>query len=264
MSQPQVHTRRDPFAAGHAAWISLDDAAKLNALSPAMMDAFLTAMADECAQPGLRVIILSGAGSKAFVGGADIDALAGIDSPQAARAFITQVHRCCAAVRDAPVPVIAAIGGWCLGAGLELAAACDLRIAEETAKFGMPEVKLGVPSVVEAALLPGLIGWARTRELLLFGGTIDARRALHIGLVDELVLRGGLDEAVAERLSDLAACQPNAVRLQKALIRRWEDLPVSAAITAGIDAFAAAFETDEPGAALAQFQARRGERKAAR
>ena len=85
------------------------------------------------------------------------------------------------------MPVIARVNGYALGAGLEVAAACDLRIASSNAVFGMPEVKVGIPSVVEAALLPGLIGWSRTRELLLWGENIDAQTALAWGLVDYVV-----------------------------------------------------------------------------
>ena len=89
--------------------------------------------------------------------------------PHGARAFITRVHGCCHAIRAIPVPTVARIQGFTFGAGMEMAAACDLRIAATGAMFGMPEVKLGIPSVVEAALLPMLIGWGRTRQLLLLG-----------------------------------------------------------------------------------------------
>src|SRR5205814_5407868 len=123
---------------------------------------------------------------KAFVGGANIDEMAEFAGPAEARNFILKVHACCKAIRDTPVPVIAAINGWCLGAGLEIAAACDLRLAANTARFGMPEVKLGLPSVVEAALLPALIGWGRTRRILMTGETFDAAAALAWGLVDEV------------------------------------------------------------------------------
>jgi enoyl-CoA hydratase/carnithine racemase len=211
----------------------------------------------------IRAVVLTGAGTRAFVGGADVDEMAALASPDAARSFIGKVHACCRAVRDLPVPVIAVIRGWCLGAGLELAASCDLRMADGTARFGMPEVRLGVPSVVEAALLPGLIGWARTRELLLFGDVVDAAEALRIGLIDQLAAPADLDAAVEARLASLLSGGPRAIRLQKALIRRWEDLPVSEAVDAGVDAFAAAFETDEPRLAMAQFRAARTARKGA-
>jgi len=121
----------------------------------------------------------------------------------------------------------------------------------------MPEVKVGIPSVVEAALLPGLIGWGRTRELLLFGENIDAPTALSWGLVEQVVAPEHLDAAVEARLAALLAAGPRAVRLQKQLIRRWEDLTLSQAVSAGIESFTQAYATDEPARMMAQFTQRR-------
>jgi enoyl-CoA hydratase len=201
--------------------------------------------------------VLTGAGPKSFVGGADINVMAGLQDGEAARGFITLVHGCCRAVRDCPVPVIGRINGWTLGAGLELAAACDLRIAADHAQFGMPEVRVGIPSVVEAALLPGLIGWGRTRRLLLLGETIGAAEALDWGFVEQVVPADRLDAAVAEWLGHLGAAGRQALRLQKRLIRQWEDLPIGAAVAAGIPAFAAAWDSDEPRRMLGAFAQRR-------
>jgi enoyl-CoA hydratase/carnithine racemase len=130
-------------------------------------------------------------------------------------------------------------------------------VAVRTARFGMPEVKLGIPSVVEAAVLPGLVGWGRTREILLLGETFDAAAALGMGLVDAVVEAAELDAAVEARLAALLANGHRAVRIQKALIRRWEDLPLKDAIAAGVEAFALAFETDEPVMAMANWRAGR-------
>jgi enoyl-CoA hydratase len=159
-----------------------------------------------------------------------------------------------------PVPVIARISGYALGAGLEVAAACDLRIAEEGARFGMPEVKVGIPSVIEAALLPSLIGWGRTRRLLFTGETIDATEAESWGLIDWTVPSFGLDSEVEKVLSAILACGPNAIRLQKALIREWEDLPLAQAIERGITRFADAYATDEPKRMMQLFLASKAKR----
>src|ERR1700680_1812409 len=113
-----------------------------------------------------------------------------------AEASITELHHAITAVRAIPVPVIARINGYCLGAGLELAAACDLRVASDNAVFGMPEVKVGMPSVIEAALLPRLIGWGQAARLLLLGESISAAEALEIGLVETVVAPAELDGAV--------------------------------------------------------------------
>ena len=242
---------------GHVALVTIANEAKLNTLNPGLMRRFVAAMAEVSALEDLRAVVLTGAGPKAFVGGADIRTMAGLADGAAATAFIEQVHGCCAAVRDCPVPVIGRINGWTLGAGLELAAACDMRIAVDTAQFGMPEVRVGIPSVVEAALLPGLIGWGRTRRLLLLAETIDAAEAGRWGLVEHVVAGDALDAAVEEWLAHLCAAGPQAIRNQKALIRQWEDLPVGAAIAAGIPAFARAWESDEPRRMMRDFLERR-------
>ena len=171
------------------------------------------------------------------------------------------MHRCCDAFRRLPVPVIARIDGYALGAGLELACACDLRVASGRAQFGMPEVRIGIPSVVEAALLPKLIGHGRARRLLLTGETIGAAEALSWGLVDAVVPPEALDEAVEDLAAPILAAGPSAIRLQKSLILDWEELPTAAAVQRGIDCFVSAYDTDEParmaGAMLAELRARR-------
>ena len=193
---PTVHVRHETREGGVVAFVTIDNARKLNVLNAFLMEGFVAAFADLATQDDLRAVVLTGAGERAFVGGADVDEMAALAGPDDARAFITKVHQCCAAVRDLPVPVIARIGGYCLGAGLELAAACDLRVASESAVFGMPEVRLGIPSVVEAALLPALIGWGRTREMLLLGDTFGAHAALQMGLVGVVAPAEDLDAAV--------------------------------------------------------------------
>ena len=234
------------------ATVTVHNQAKLNTLDSRLLTELAETIEALAHRPGLVAMILAGAGDRAFIGGASIDEMAGLDGP-GPRAFILRIHRCCDAIRHLPAPVIARIRGYTLGAGLEIAAACDIRVAAEGARFGMPEVKVGIPSVVEAALLPGLIGWGRTRELLLFGETIDAGRAAAWGLIQRLVPAAELDAAVGEYVASLLAAGPDAVRRQKALIRAWEDLPVTAAIDAGIAAFESAWDTDEPRIRLAAF-----------
>ena len=251
-----ILVRLSERTAGQVAFVTVNRPEKLNALNSAVMEAFVAAFAGLRDKKDVRAVVLSGAGDKAFIGGADVSELGGLDRGSA-RAFISRVHGCCEAVRAFPAPVIARIGGYALGAGLEIAASCDLRVAAHTAVFGMPEVRLGIPSVVEAALLPQLIGWGRTRELLLLGSTVSAEEAARWGLVERLADVNGLDSAVEAWLDELMACGPRAVRLQKALIRRWEDLPLKDAVHAGVGAFAEAFETDEPTRMIAAFRAQR-------
>ncbi|TCZ51929.1 enoyl-CoA hydratase [Roseicella aquatilis] len=248
---------REAPETGRVAFVTIAHEARLNTLNPDLMRDFAAALARLSADAALHAAVLTGAGPKAFVGGADINVMAALPDGEAARSFITLVHGCCRAVRDLPVPVIARLNGWTLGAGLELAAACDLRIAASHAGFGMPEVRVGIPSVVEAALLPGLIGWGRARRLLLLGETIDAAEALAWGLVERVVPAEALDEAVLDWLRQLGSAGRQALRLQKALIRQWESLPLREAVAAGIPAFAAAWESDEPRRMLGAFAQRR-------
>lgn len=226
-------------------WVVLDNAAKLNTVDSALCRALADAVSELAAMPDLRALALTGAGDRAFVGGADVREMVGLD-PDTAPAFIAGLRSVCAALRAAPVPVIARIAGYCLGGGLEIAAACDFRIAARGARFGMPEVKVGVPSVIDAALLPDLIGWGRTRMLVYTGETIDAEEALAWGLVERLVPADSLDDAVARALGHIVVAGPRAVRAQKALVREWERLPREAAIEAGKAVFAAAYRSDEP------------------
>jgi enoyl-CoA hydratase/carnithine racemase len=149
--------------------------------------------------------------------------------------------------------VVARINGWCLGGGLELAMACDLRVASTTARFAMPEVKLGIPSVIHAALMPRLIGAARARWLILTAATIDAQRALDWGLIDAVAPPAELDAAVASIMAPILECGREVISAQKALLREWEELPLSKAIEASIPVFARAFTTGEPQRHMGDF-----------
>jgi enoyl-CoA hydratase len=256
LSEP-VEVRRD---ARGVAWVTIQNAPKLNTLNRAVMTGLVAAVDRLADDDALRAVVLRGAGERAFIGGADIAEMATLD-PASARDFITLVHRSCEVFRRLPVPAIACLQGWTLGAGLEIAAACDLRIAASTARFGMPEVRVGIPSVVEAALLPGLIGWGRTRRLLLTGETIDAATALSWGLLEEVVPPAQLDAAVDKTLGGILASGPRAIRLQKALIADWEKLPLAEAIQRGIDCFATAWDGDEPRGLMQRFLDSQRQRK---
>jgi len=257
----QIKIRFDERPQGVIAHATIDNPDHLNALNSALMNEFVDAIARLAGDERLRAVVLTGAGAKAFIVGADINEMAGIESATQATAFITLLHRCCDAIRTLPVPVIARINGYCFGGGLEIAAACDIRIASEAALFGMQEVKLGIPSVIEAALLPLLVGWGRAREIMFLGETFTAADALAWRLVERVVPAATLDEAVEGWIGKLLTSKPRAVRLQKRLIRQWEALPLAAAVQAGIDAFAAAYHTDEPTVAMREFLAARKARK---
>jgi enoyl-CoA hydratase/carnithine racemase len=145
-------------------------------------------------------------------------------------------------VRRLPVPVVARLHGAVIGAGLEIAAACDLRIAAEGTRFAMPEVRLGIPSVVEAALLPRLMGSGRAARLVLTGEAIDARRAYEWGLVEEVC--ADLDGALASLLQNLLAADPAALAQQKRLLQLWEEAPLEASVAESIERFASCYPTN--------------------
>jgi len=252
MTAGRVDVRLETRAVGSVAYLTIDNRAKLNTLDRALMIEFIAAVEALSARDELRALVLSGAGDQAFIGGASIPEMAALDRGSA-KDFIALVHRTCDCLRRLPAPVVARIDGYALGAGLEVAVSCDLRLASTRAQFGMPEVRVGIPSVVEAALIPRLIGSGRARELLLLGETIDAETALRWGLVERVVAPAVLDQEVEKIVTALFAAGPQAVRRQKALMREWEQLPADAAIAAGIDAFVPAFDTDEPRRMLSAF-----------
>lgn len=203
-------------------------------------------------QKGLRALVLRGDSEKAFVGGADIKEMVTLDQKNGER-FITNLRDLCEAVRNFPHPVIARIPGWCLGGGLEFAVCCDFRIASDRAQFGMPEVKVGIPSVIHAAMLPRVMGTTRARWLVMTGATIDAETALDWGLVDAVTTADMLDAEVEKLLHELLECGTDALAAQKVLIRKWEDLPLNHAIDASIPIFGRSFLTDEPKRHMQKF-----------
>ena len=237
----EVLVRRD----GGVATVSINNAARLNCLGHAQITAFIDAVSALADDPDLRVLIVTGEGERSFMGGANLLELGQLNPPRA-RDFLTLIHRMCKVLRDLPVPVIARVNGFCLGAGLEVMAACDMHIASDNAVFGMPEVKIGLPSVVEAALLPQLIGWGRTKLMLYTGDNIDAATARDWGLVEKVVPAAELDAALAVWVHSIVESGPKAIRLQKELIREWEAMPINDAVEAGIRCMYRAYQSDEP------------------
>jgi enoyl-CoA hydratase/carnithine racemase len=249
---PRIDVRLRSDERGSVAFLTLHNERKLNTLDRTLMTSLVAEVEALGTRDDLRALVLSGAGDKAFIGGANITEMAALDR-DSARAYIELVHRTCDCLRRLPAPVVARIDGYALGAGLEVAVSCDLRVASTRARFGMPEVKVGIPSVVEAALIPGLIGYGRTRELLMLGEIVDAETALRWGLVERVVAPGALDREVEAVLASLLAAGAQAVRRQKTLMQEWENLPADRAIAAGVEAFVRAFDTDEPRRMLSAF-----------
>lgn len=232
--------------------LTICNAGSLNILGSPVIRAVTQGLEVLAADRQIRVLVLGGESPKSMIGGADIKEMAGLDQKSAEK-FITGLRDLCEAVRNFPAPVIARMPGWCLGGGLEVAAACDFRVAANDAKFGMPEVRVGIPSVIHAALLPRLIGWGRARWLIMTAEHIDAATALAWGLVDAVAPDGGLETEVEKMVEALLKCGPEALRAQKALLNQWQELPLTESVQASIGAFGRAFLTGEPKRLMQEF-----------
>jgi len=248
-----IRTELETRSGGVVARVTIDNPRKLNIFNAEALRDLHKEIKETERNLLVRAVVVTGAGDKAFIGGADLETLGSLD-PASAREFISLIHDACAALRECPVPVIARINGWCLGAGLELAACCDLRIAANTANFGMPEVRLGIPSVVEAAMLPRIVGTGRARWLVMTGETIDAQTALAWGLVEKICGYEDLDNQTDKTLDAILAGEPEAIRAQKRLCRMWEEAPLAESIAASIDEFARSYESGEPSRRVAAFR----------
>jgi enoyl-CoA hydratase/carnithine racemase len=219
-------------SSGGVARVFLDRPEKANALNTALLEKLLSTLETLKGDAGLRVAVVAGRGN-AFCGGADINELKSLDEASAP-AFVERIHKVCKAIRALPVPVVAQLHGAVIGAGLEIAASCDLRIAAAGTKFSMPEVKIGIPSVVEAALLPRLMGSGRAAWLVLTGEAIDAQRACEWGLIEQV------SPDVEPVVKQLLGADREALRLQKELLQLWEEAPLSKSIAASLASFARA------------------------
>lgn len=252
MTDPQFPHAAINIDVQGVATITIREAGSLNILGTPVIADLTKALGHLATDPSVRAVILRGTGDKAFVAGADIKEMGALDV-SSARVFIDNLRQLCEAVRHFPAPVVARIPGWALGAGLELALACDLRIASSQAWFGMPEVRIGIPSIIHAALLPRFIGNARANWLLLTGDHIDAAQALAWGLVDVVVAPDGLDEEIARTTRQFASCGAAVIRQQKRLLRQWQQEPLETSISNGVDEFAKAFSTGEPQSYMKAF-----------
>lgn len=233
------------YPAPTTAVLTITDAGVLNVLSTPVIRALIIQLSELAEKPELHCLILRGSGSRAFIAGADIKELSQLTA-STGRTFISLLRDLCNAVRHFPVPVIIRLEGHTLGGGMELAMAGDLRIASNDAVVGMPEVKVGIPSVIHAAMMPAQIGATRAAWLLLTGENIPAAQAQSWGLINECVPQDKLDARILEIAAGLAEIGPVVLRQQKRLLRRWEGMTLDAAIDDSIAEFGEAFKTGEP------------------
>ena len=236
------------------AWVTLDRP-PLNLIVPELIAELRAAVEALARDASVRAAVLTGAG-RAFTAGMQVQVLRDL-TPATAKALITSLHEAIHAVHDAPFPTIAMVNGPCLGAGFELAMACDLRVAAAGAPMGLPEVKVGAPSVIEAALLPALVGPGRAAEMLLTGESVAAEQALAWGLVNRVTPADELEAVTGGLVEKILACAPSAIRLQKELMVRWRNTDLASAVRFGINAFAQNYTSGEGREAALAFLEKR-------
>ena len=217
-----IHIERD----GSIAWVTLDRPEAMNALSGALLEGLEHAAESVALDREVRLVAVTGAGDRAFSAGADLKERRGMDEAQV-RVRIDLINRCFTTWARLPKPTVAAINGVAFGGGLELALACDFRVAVESAALGLTEVTLGIlPGAGGTQRLPRIVGPARAKEMILLGRRIGAKRALEIGLIHQVLPQGGLNAAVESLAAEVEGCAPISVAKAKEAIDRGLDLEI--------------------------------------
>jgi enoyl-CoA hydratase len=239
------------------ATITINRPKSLNALNKATLEEMLTSLGELGLDREVRVVIITGAGEKSFVAGADISFMQGL-TPDEGRVFGRLGHAVTRTIENLPQPVIAAINGFALGGGCELAIACDIRLAADNAKFGQPEVNLGViPGFGGTQRLPRLIGKGLANELLYSGKIIDAGEACRIGLVNRVISHDRLMVECRELALLIASRGPAAVRLCKEVVNNGMEMDLNRACSYEADLFALCFAGQEQKEGMAAFLEKR-------
>lgn len=221
--QNLIYEKKDSVA-----WIVINRPDKRNALNRATRLEMARALEDAQSDSGIRVLILSGAGDKSFISGSDLTELANFTPLEMGRFMATLGQRFYTRFEQLEKPVIAMINGLCLGAGLELALACDIRIASESARFGQPEILIGIiPGGGGTQRLSRLVGIGKAKELILTGKMIDASEALRIGLVNQVTPADQLQETVESLAQAISKQSPLTVEWAKRAINTGQDTSLS-------------------------------------
>jgi enoyl-CoA hydratase len=240
----------------NVATLTIDRQEKLNALDPQVVEEIGQALLELEAE-GPRAIVVTGAGERAFIAGADIGAMS-VMSPLEAKRFSEIGHAAMALLDRSPIPTIAAVNGFALGGGCEVALACDIRIAAENATFGFPEVGLGIlPGMGGTQRLPRLVGPALAKELIFTGRRTSAEEAREIGLVNRVVAEGEALDAARELAAGISDNGPLAVRHAKAAANRSLDVDLISGLEYEADQFALLFATEDAREGMTAFSDKR-------
>jgi len=217
-----------------------------NALNAATRQEIRNAIDEIEKDEGVRVVIITGAGEKAFISGADITAFKDATPIMMEESASTLGQQLLIDIENLRVPVIAMINGFCLGGGQELAMCCDIRIASENAKFGQPEINIGIfPGAGGTQRLPRLVGWGKAKELIYTGRIIDAVEAEKIGLVDKVVPPERLEEEVEQLAATIASKSPLIIKLVKKTINKGMYTDLAASLAYEKANFALCFSTED-------------------
>lgn len=238
------------------ATLRLNSPETMNALSQELVGQLGTAINMMKDDPQVRAVIITGS-EKIFAAGGDIKAMAGCD-PEQARAYIEPIHQVFNSIANLPKPTIAAVSGFALGGGVELSLSCDFRIAAENARFGFPEINLGIfPAAGGSQRLPRLIGIQGAKRLMFTGETIKAPTALSMGLVDQVVLSEKLMEEVNSLASQLSQKPPLALMKLKEALLQGINLDLATAMRMEIDKCSLLFATRDQKEGMQAFMERR-------
>lgn len=225
--------------------ITINRPKALNALNSKTLTELAQVMDEIALDSSVRVVILTGSGEKAFVAGADISEM-NEKTPMEARYFSQLGHKLMNKIESLPQPVIAAVNGFALGGGLELAMACDIRLASENAKFGQPEVNLGIVAGFGGTQrLPRLVGSGRAAEILLTAEPFDANEAYRIGLVNKVFAKEDLLEEAMKMAQKIASKAPIAIQLTKSAIYKGENMDLISGQAYEAEVFAETFNTED-------------------
>lgn len=239
------------------AHVTINRPAARNALSKATNEELIALASELSANREVRVVVLRGAGDKSFCAGADLKERKGV-TPEETGPYVDAISGAINAWSRLPQPTIAAINGFAFGGGMELAIACDLRIASDNALFGLTEVRLGImPGAGGTQRLPRLIGVAAAKELILLGNRIDAARALQLGLVLDVVPYAQLDARVAAMLGELALCAPRSTCMAKRAIDRGVEVGIDEGLRIERDCYEVTLFTEDRNEGLRAFAEKR-------
>ena len=231
-------------------WIRFHRPEALNALRRVDIAEARVLVEEACRS--MKAVVFGGTGERSFSAGIHVEEFLDL-TPARARELIGDLKALLESVRRAPIPTVCAVNGYCLGGAMELAMVCDVRVAAEHAVFGMPEIRVGIPSVLDAALLQQHVGLSKAKEMLLTGNLYGAREMERYGFLNKVVEPDKLEDEAVLMLDRMTGHSRSALAAQKRLFERWQNAGLEESIRASVDEFALLFEEEETRAAIREY-----------